>query len=67
MGLRIGPGAMVAAAFIGPGTITTASVAGATTGITLIWAIAFSIFATVLLQELAVRSALTTDRDLATS
>ena len=66
MGLRIGPGAMVAAAFIGPGTITTASVAGATTGITLIWAIAFSIFATVLLQELAVRSALTTDRDLAT-
>ena len=36
MGLRIGPGAMVAAAFIGPGTITTASVAGATTGITLI-------------------------------
>ena len=65
MGLRIGPGAMVAAAFIGPGTITTASVAGATTGITLIWAIVFSVLATVLLQELAVRSALTTDRDLA--
>lgn len=65
MGLRIGPGAMVAAAFIGPGTITTASVAGATTGITLIWAIIFSVLATVLLQELAVRSALTTDRDLA--
>ncbi|MDG1065844.1 MAG: Nramp family divalent metal transporter [Luminiphilus sp.] len=65
MGLRIGPGAMVAAAFIGPGTITTASVAGATTGITLIWAIVFSIFATVLLQELAVRSALAADRDLA--
>lgn len=56
---------MVAAAFIGPGTITTASVAGATTGITLIWAIVFSVLATVLLQELAVRSALTTDRDLA--
>ena len=66
MRLRIGPGAMVAAAFIGPGTITTASVAGATTGITLIWAIAFSVFAKVLLQELAVRSALATDRDLAT-
>ena len=65
MGLRIGPGAMVAAAFIGPGTITTASMAGASTGITLVWAIVFSVLATVLLQELAVRSALATDRDLA--
>jgi len=62
--LRLGPGAMVAAAFIGPGTITTASLAGVETGVTLVWAIAFSVIATVILQELAVRSALATDRDL---
>lgn len=55
---------MVAAAFIGPGTITTASLAGVETGVTLVWAIAFSVIATVILQELAVRSALATDRDL---
>lgn len=66
MSLRIGPGAMVAAAFIGPGTVTTASVAGATSGITLMWAVAFSVLATLVLQELSLRSALATQQDLAT-
>lgn len=32
----IGPGAMVAAAFIGPGTVTTASVTGARFGYALV-------------------------------
>ena len=58
MALRIGPGAMVAAAFIGPGTVTTASVAGASSGIALLWAVAFSVFATLTLQELSLRTAL---------
>jgi len=64
MALRFGPGAMVAAAFIGPGTVTTASAAGVATGGGLLWAVAFSILATIVLQELAVRSALVTNRDL---
>ena len=52
---NIGPGAMVAAAFIGPGTVTTATIAGSTYGYTLLWAILFSILATFLLQEMSAR------------
>ncbi len=52
---NIGPGAMVAAAFIGPGTVTTATIAGASYGYTLLWAILFSILATLLLQEMSAR------------
>ena len=43
----IGPGAMVAAAFIGPGTVTTASVTGASFGYALVWTIVFSAVATI--------------------
>lgn len=53
--MRIGPAAMVAAAFIGPGTVTTATLAGAGYGYTLLWAVLFSTLATILLQEMAAR------------
>ncbi|MDH3648137.1 MAG: Nramp family divalent metal transporter [Saprospiraceae bacterium] len=52
---HFGPGAMVAAAFIGPGTVTTATLAGANYGYVLLWAIVFSIVATFILQEMAAR------------
>ncbi|MBO8169121.1 MAG: Nramp family divalent metal transporter [Thermoanaerobacteraceae bacterium] len=52
---NIGPGALVAAAFIGPGTVTTATVSGASYGYVLLWAMAFSILATVVLQEMSMR------------
>ena len=52
---NIGPGAMVAAAFIGPGTITTATIAGSSFGYTLLWAVLFSVLATLVLQEMAAR------------
>lgn len=52
---RFGPGLLVAAAFIGPGTVTTASVAGAGYGFDLIWAAVFAIVATMILQEMAAR------------
>jgi NRAMP (natural resistance-associated macrophage protein)-like metal ion transporter len=51
----LGPGLLVAAAFIGPGTITTASVAGAGSGFVLAWALVFSVVATLVLQEMAAR------------
>lgn len=63
--LIFGPGAMVAAAFIGPGTVTTATAAGASFGLALLWAVLFSVVATLVLQELVVRSALVTGKDLA--
>ncbi len=52
---KIGPGAIVAAAFIGPGTVTTATISGASYGFTLLWAILFSVFATYILQEMSAR------------
>lgn len=52
---NFGPGAMVAAAFIGPGTVTTATLAGGNFGFTLLWAVAFSVAATLVLQEMTAR------------
>ncbi len=50
-----GPGLLVVAAFIGPGTVTTASVAGANFGPALLWAVVFSTLATLVLQEMCAR------------
>ena len=55
MKLSIGPGALVAAAFIGPGTVTACTLAGANFGFALIWALAFATVATVILQSMAAR------------
>ena len=54
----------MAAAFIGPGTVTTASVAGAGFGHALLWAIVFSIVATIVLQEMAARLGLVSRQGL---
>ena len=48
-------GYIVAAAFIGPGTVTTASMAGAGFGFHLVWALLFSVIATMVLQDMAAR------------
>jgi manganese transport protein len=61
---RIGPGAVVAAAFIGPGTVTTATLAGAGYGYDLLWALTFSLLATLILQEMAARLGLVTGAGL---
>jgi len=62
---RFGPGLLVMAAFIGPGTVTTASKAGAEFGFALLWALLFSVFATIVLQDMAARLGLVTGRGLA--
>ncbi len=55
---------IISAAFIGPGTITTASKAGHSFGYSLIWALVFSIFATIILQEASARISLSTRKNL---
>ena len=55
MKLPIGPGALVAAAFIGPGTVTACTLAGANFGFALIWALVFATVATIILQDMAAR------------
>lgn len=59
-----GPGFILAAAFVGPGTVVTCSAAGAEFGVALLWALLFSGFATWILQEMAMRLSLVTGRDL---
>ena len=56
----LGPGLLVTAAFVGPGTVTTASVAGARFGYALLWALLFSVLATIVLQEMSARLGLVT-------
>ena len=52
---NIGPGPLVAAAFIGPGTVTLCSIAGLDYGFSLLWALVLSVFATIVLQEMSAR------------
>jgi len=60
----IGPAALVTAAFIGPGTITTCTLAGAGYGFSLLWALLFSVIATMVLQEMAARLGIVTRKGL---
>ncbi|MEM0924876.1 MAG: Nramp family divalent metal transporter [Planctomycetota bacterium] len=53
--IRFGPGWLVTAAFIGPGTVVTATKAGAEFGCQLLWTIVFAGFAAVVLQSLTAR------------
>ncbi|SDG56556.1 Nramp family divalent metal transporter [Psychroflexus sediminis] len=62
-----GPGTFVAAAFIGPGTITICSIAGVKFGTDLIWALVLSILATIVLQNMSARIGLVTQKDLGTA
>ncbi len=61
---NIGPGALIAAAFIGPGTVTACTLAGANYGYTLLWALLFATVATIILQEMSARLGLVTQQGL---
>ena len=60
----IGPGPLITAAFIGPGTVTVCTLAGIRFDFTLLWALALSVVATVFLQELSGRLGIVTRMDL---
>lgn len=61
----LGPGPLVAAAFIGPGTVTVCTLAGVNFGYNLLWALGLSVITTIILQEMAARIGLITQRGLA--
>ncbi|HZG41646.1 MAG TPA: divalent metal cation transporter, partial [Longimicrobium sp.] len=56
---------LIPAAFIGPGTVTTAASAGAKFGYGLLWALTFSTIATLVLQEASARVTVMSGRNLA--
>ena len=62
---KLGPGVLVAAAFIGPGTITACTIAGVGFGYALLWAMLLSIIATIILQEMSARVGVVTQKGLA--
>ena len=62
---KIGPGVLIAAAFIGPGTVTVCTLAGASFGHALLWAVLLSLIATMVLQEMSARLGVITQRGLA--
>jgi len=61
---NIGPATLIAAAFIGPGTVTLCSIAGVQFGYHLLWAMLLSIIATIVLQEMAARLGIITQKGL---
>lgn len=63
---QLGPGMMVAGAFIGTGTLTTAIVAGSEFGYTLLWAsVTFAVILVIILQTMAARLAMASGKTLA--
>jgi manganese transport protein len=61
---NIGPGPLVAAAFIGPGTVTLCTLAGVNFGYALLWAMVLSIIATIVLQEMSARLGIVSQKGL---
>lgn len=61
---NIGPGPLVAAAFIGPGTVTLCTLAGVGYGYALLWAMLLSVIATIVLQEMAARLGIISQKGL---
>jgi Mn2+/Fe2+ NRAMP family transporter len=49
---------------MGPGTVTTATLAGARHGVTLLWALVFATIVTIILQEMSARLGLATGEGL---
>jgi manganese transport protein len=60
----LGPGVLIAAAFVGPGTVTVCTIAGAKYQFVLLWAMLFSIIATIVLQEMSARLGLVAKKGL---
>ncbi len=55
---------VITAAFIGPGTVTTAASSGAKFGFALLWALVFSTFACLVLQEASARVTIVSGKNL---
>ncbi|NLY62993.1 MAG: Nramp family divalent metal transporter [Erysipelothrix sp.] len=61
---NMGPAAIITSAFIGPGTITTATIAGVNFGYKLLWAVVFSVVALMVLMEMSSRIGILGNKDM---
>ena len=62
---RLGPGILITAAFIGPGTLTVCTIVGVNSGMLLLWAILFSVIITIISQNIAAKISWETKKGLA--
>lgn len=61
----LGPGFLIVGSFIGPGTVTSSTKAGADYGFQLFWCIIFSVIAVIIMQGMAARLGIVTQMGLA--
>ncbi len=61
----LGPGFLIVGSFIGPGTVTSSTRAGATYGFVLFWCVVFSVIAVIVMQGMAARLGIITQEGLA--
>lgn len=61
---NIGPGMLISAAFIGPGTVTVCTLAGVNFQYSLLWALLLSIIACIVLQEMSARVGIISQKGL---
>lgn len=52
---NLGPGPLIAAAFIGPGTVTLCTLAGVKFGMSLLWTLLIAVLASITLQSMTVK------------
>ena len=64
---NVGPGVLVSAAFIGPGTVTVCTLAGVNFQFALLWALLLSIVSCIVLQEMAARLGIVSQAGLSES
>ncbi len=64
---NVGPGVLVSAAFIGPGTVTVCTLAGVNFQFALLWALLLSMISCIVLQEMAARLGLVSKAGLSES
>lgn len=60
----LGPGLLVVGSFIGPGTVTSSTRAGANYGYTLLWCVVFSVIAVIVMQGMASRLGIVTQKGI---
>lgn len=62
--MAMGPGLLIVGSFIGPGTVTSSTRAGATYGYDLLWCIVFSVVAVIIMQGMSSRLGIITQKGI---
>lgn len=62
--MAMGPGLLIVGSFIGPGTVTSSTRAGANYGYDLLWCVVFSVVAVIIMQGMSARLGIVTQKGI---